>query len=1312
MERARDLLFALIAMKMGKLTDADLTKVAGDWQAKPEELLPTMLLERGIMNDKDREVIEAMVDGAMTVSLKQGGDTLATFGGTVNFLEEIAQRTVIDADQSTFVLADQATIVTDNQATMVSAPGSLPAGSSPGDVPAVAQSEGRYDMPKEHASGGMGKIMLVRDKHLDRQVALKELRPDMLSGTMGATRTGAPSSQMLTIPIVARFMQEARVTGSLEHPSIIPIYEIGYRPDGTLYYTMKLVKGKTLQDALNACKSLEDRLKLLPHIRNMCHAIAYAHSKGVIHRDIKPMNIMVGEFGETIVIDWGIAKILNQEDIHASDMKSTTKAAKQGDTLSLAKTMYGQAMGSPYYMPPEQAEGNIDKINATSDVYALGCVLYVLLTGQLPFIGIRPYDYLEKVITDLPKPIKEVEPNAPAELVAIAERAMAKDQSIRYQTAKELADEIENFLNGGIVMAYTYGFKEHLKRFLAKHRTTLTAAAVTVSAILAFGVFSYIQITIQRNIAVDARNKEEIARKDAESARDKEEIARKAETVAKEAEIVQRETAERRLYYANVALAKTAIDENRMDQARAHLMESPAAYRNWEWGHLQQLANADLMTFEGGGRLARFRKDNTSIVTGSSKGTVRVYSTATGEQIREFTARAGTNYDVAVSGDESSVAVASDSGFAVFDLESGAEKLKKAHAGAPPENFMHKTAMSADGSVAAALGTDKLVHAWNVASGEEMHTITPERIEGVQLAFAPDGNLVVVSDTYTDSGWAGRVGLWDLAAKSETNSFTLNPGQVFKSMKLSPDGSRLALGTGDSTHLWSLAPWTKAGETTGGAERSDAMAFSPDGTHLAWGYTDGVVTVWDLAGGAVAFTITAHAGAVNGVAYSADGSEIATGGSDKYLRTWEAKAGARRGEFKGHNEAVFVVAYSPDGSRLASGGFATGEGIYPTKIWSTTPDLETADLRAVSFSPAKGLIAGIKGTSAGLWDAASGRMIGSVDTGSDKASAVAGSPDGAVIATAVPELKDGKTLETIALWKAADGAALHTLGAFDGKTARIEFSPSGAHVIAKTGNVLHLWDAGTGQKLNEFADNRAAAFAADGQRLAVTDTAGNISVIGMARGDIEFAAKVGEKIPESRLLFNPAGTLLAGTDEALVDKSNAGRVHLWDVPGGAEKVLLEGDGGRVTSLGFTADGMRLATGRFSGVVQVWDPASGKEILTFAGGHVRAVTAVGFTADGKRLVTASTDGTFKLWDTENAKQILTLHSGALGMKATEAAPARVVFGPADGMLATITAPRGIRPYVLEAFPWDAAAYPNPAEPSFDKRVEAYKRAAAK
>lgn len=311
------------------------------------------------------------------------------------------------------------------------------------ELEVTSESPGRYRIIGERGRGGIGRVLVGFDEHVGREVALKEL-----------LRSGAKNGEI--VPLVdrnliarARFLREARVTGQLEHPNIVPVYEIGSRDDGTLYYTMRLVNGQTLASAIDKCIDLKERLLLLPHFRDICNAVAYAHSRGVVHRDLKPENIMLGEFGETVVLDWGLAKVKGE---------SEQSIEQEGSSASevIGVTVQGKAMGTPAYMSPEQARGEVDRVDERSDIYALGAVLYEILTGRPPYEGKDVQEVLYKVIHHVPDRIQDLEPDAPPELCAIVEKSFTPAREDRYLNAIDLSREIENYMSGNRVNAYEY----------------------------------------------------------------------------------------------------------------------------------------------------------------------------------------------------------------------------------------------------------------------------------------------------------------------------------------------------------------------------------------------------------------------------------------------------------------------------------------------------------------------------------------------------------------------------------------------------------------------------------------------------------------------------------------------------------------------------------------------------------------------------------------------------------------------------------------------------------------------------------------
>ncbi|NOV31591.1 serine/threonine protein kinase [Methylomonas sp. ZR1] len=319
--------------------------------------------------------------------------------------------------------------------------------------------------------GGGGQVLLGFDERIGREVAIKELLDQAANDD---------------IELSARFLREARITGRLEHPGIVPVYDLGTKQSGAPYYVMRLVRGDTLAKALKACNdevlaehALSRRLSLLDRLIDVCEAVAYAHSKGVIHRDIKPGNIVLGPFGETIVLDWGLAKVENEADLAPLLHAASTQAADDADL-----TRIGDILGTPAYMAPEQANPDFGAVDTRSDVFALGCILYYLLAGHPPLSGSAD-EILAQLSSLAPMPsARDPKLPMPPELIAICDKALSKDKTLRFPNAAALADELRAYRDGRLVSAYAYSRGELLRRFIARNKVVLAASLAVLLAIL------------------------------------------------------------------------------------------------------------------------------------------------------------------------------------------------------------------------------------------------------------------------------------------------------------------------------------------------------------------------------------------------------------------------------------------------------------------------------------------------------------------------------------------------------------------------------------------------------------------------------------------------------------------------------------------------------------------------------------------------------------------------------------------------------------------------------------------------------------
>ncbi len=1220
-ERDASLLFGVFAVQFKKISPQQLHEVAALWQKDPSRELSRMLVESGYLTEDDYNHIRRLVDDARTAHEGDPSAALKTFGGQ-RMLDE-TYRDVITLSQD-----DIRTVP-------------MPEGAIPGipldNIDAVSETPGRYTNQSEYARGGIGRVLLVHDQHLGREIAMKELLPftDYVDESMRLEKSPVRQSMAL----ITRFLQEARVTGQLEHPSIVPVYELGRRRDGTLYYTMKLVRGRTLASAIREAETLPNRLALLSHFVDLCQAIAYSHSRRVIHRDIKPSNVMVGKFGETVVLDWGLAKVKDKKDEHASQIEETLKTLRLPAAAAGHETHAGQVLGTPTYMPPEQAAGQIDRIDERSDVYSLGAVLYTLLTGKYPYDGENASDTLNKVLVGPPKPLLEVEPNAPPELAAICERAMQRDAEKRYKDAKDLAEDIIRFQTGALVTAHIYKFSDHLTRFVQRHKPALATAALFTVALAAFAAYSYVNVTHERNEAIVARN-------DAITARDSEAEERQRADEAKDAEIEQRKKAESLLYSSQIGLAQSQIDAKRFDLAQAALDAAPAEFRGWEWDYLNGLCNQDVFTFTKHKRVVsniEISPDGTLIASGDDGGVVCLTSTTSGDLIREFPPLEGlvTALDFDSQGTRLLAATAGggtqypDGSVTVWDVVTGQQTASFSAQG----GTLLDPIFSPDDTLIAGSAASLGVHLWNAADGTLLHTFkcVPERVG--HLAFHPSGKQLAASVGIDKI----VVKVWDVAQRAEVASLEGQLGQSSQ-LRYSPDGHWLvASAWPGGVVVWDTNYVQPARQLLPPDVRAQSIQFSSDSSRLCAGLEGGSVQILDVASGNLLTTLTGHTMAIADIRFSSDNQLVATASVDGAIGLWDAVSGKQLHVYVGHSADVGKIRFTLDDAHIISCSSDT-----TVKAWQVKPIPvpqkivlrgHAGGIRRIAFSPngERVLTVGrprsespyVEDRTVRVWNCRDGAQLLELVSSSLDVYSASWSPDGNYIVTAGND--------SVVLWDANTGQLLHTLEGHKGIVQKALFGPDGKTILTVSADkTAALWRASDGSIIHTLAGHlkrvEGGAFSNDGKTVATNSIDRTIRVWDVETGNA-VAVLSGHQAPINAIIFmKDANRLIsAAGDDTLV---------LWDVSAAKAIHVFHGHSGIVFDAAISADERTLASVAEDETLRLWDIDSAKQIAQ-GNGHSLDVLSVAFSPDGSRIVTAGEDHTVRIWDAKDAREILVL-----------------------------------------------------------------------
>ena len=1055
-------------------------------------------------------------------------------------------------------------------------------------LPEVDQAS--YELGLEVARGGMGRILAARDLRIGRPVAVKEL--------LGRSPR-----------LAARFEREARVTARLQHPGVVPIYEIGRWRDGTPFYTMRMVDGRTLRDAIDAAPTLAARLALLPAVIAATEAVAFAHAKRIIHRDLTPSNVLVGAYGETVVIDWGLAKDLADR----SDDAPAAAAAEPDDEPSAeGLTGIGAVIGTAAYMPPEQAHA--EAVDERADVYALGAILYHVLAGAPPYRASGSARLLRELKAGPPPPIEGRAPGVPRDLISIVAKAMARDPAARYPSAHELLDELKRFHTGRMVEAHAYTTFERVGRFVGRHKAPLLVVAVA-ALVLGAGAL----LSVMRVLASHAHAKHTVRTLLEERGRSEMLAGHGLKALAYLGAAHDPEAQSAALRFLLAGAVREVDDvEVTLDcggDVRFTTISPDGAYLAAacrDVGRIWRLADHQLVhtlgPFDGAFDRLAYSADGARLAAIGGDGTARVFDTATGALRVALVHRPGTalNRSLFTPDGRRLVTTGADGMAIVWDLATGARA--RTIAAGRLGFFSVYGSLSPDGKTLLTVTMGGVGTGWDLDSGAELGTLD----HGAQILggdLSPDGTLAATC------GQDRRAKVWDLATRSLRLSLAGHSDVAWRCV-FSADNRRLLTTSNDGTaKLWDLADGTlitsvDAGDIVWWGE------LSPDGQMIATASLDGSAKVWDANTGAL---LTSHGFAGKAAHFTQDSARLVMERGDGKIQVWRRPGGRQRHKLMAPAGAMVrdvsrdgrravlehagrlevrdtatraAVAHEPiaapfglagNGQRLAA-RTADGVAVIALADGATVARLPiaAADALALDHGGARLLVTAGDGPPQ-VWDVAAGKVVATL----------AGAGD-AILAADGRQALAWKGGEPPVLWQLDGGRPPRALDGAGGDFAPIGFSADGTRVAlhvgaADAGRRLALWATADGARVAEVAGaSDAAAFDPAGTLVTAIGVDGVVKVV-RARDGAVLSSFVGERWTSAQ--SDAGGRLVVAVDErsvtvSVLDAADGRVIAQWPVLHAPLMPTEEAFTMAPGAAWWTADGTSIVAR--SGDVTVWD----------------------------------------------------------------------------------------------------------------------------
>jgi WD40 repeat protein len=880
-----------------------------------------------------------------------------------------------------------------------------------------------YEIGDLLGRGGMGLVFKATQTALKRPVALKIV--------VSGAHAGAEER--------ARFRTEAEAIARLSHPGIVGIYEVGEQA-GCPYLALEFVAGGTLAQQLGGTPVPPRRAAQL--LLELARAVQHAHEQGIVHRDLKPANVLLTESGVAKVADFGLAKLLDAE----------------------GQTHTGAVLGSPSYMAPEQAAGRVRAIGPATDVYALGAILYELLTGRPPFAAATVEATVAQVRQDEPVPPRRLQPTVPRDLETICLKCLEKDPRRRYPTAAALAEDLRRFLAGEPILARPLSAAGRLVRWVRRHPTRAALLAVSVIAALASAGAAVGMVYNAR--LQDANGRLEAANGELSTALGDAKVARDGEAAEKQRALEALDKKERMAALLRVARAGIEARANRMADARRLLTEVPPDRRGWEWRYLRDQSEDHAVEFRGHVRPATqvaFDPAHPRAATAGMDGTVRLWDTTSARELARLSIEGGAPLAVAFSPDGARLAAAGHGGrVRVWATPPGGEP-NLLHTLSGHEGIVWSVAFSPDGGLLASAGNDQTVRIWDAATGTAGPVLRGSQAVARQVTFNTKRKTVLA--VFDGQGVTPQLWEWDPATgNGQVRAEGKKPNGWLPALAVRPHSDEIAAFLGDGTITIWTAGWQLAREVSLDRDAVDGLAWSWQNIHLAAARRDGSVHVFDTYSWGPVAILPRHGGEVLSVAFDPASQRVASCGYDGRVILADAVPG-RPPVVISRPSGLSSATFRADGRQLAAGGYdgtiwlvdpATGKESAPPL--PVPPGLTSGQrVRSLAFSPVGGVLAAAwkDDPVVRIWD---GPNKGPELRHDDPVHALVFRQDGGQLATA--------SKDEVRLWEPATGKLLDRLKAPPGilLVCAIAYHPDGRHLIACGGQSVDrahtewVWD--------------------------------------------------------------------------------------------------------------------------------------------------------------------------------------------------------------------------------------------------------------